>query len=110
MEISVPTRINKNQPVCNLEVPRNSLSVNTIDNLIKDLQRIKEHYKDKTLYWEIDLYQDEDERSIVFFDKVRQTDEEYKDYLIKSANDIEDHAKFQLKRAEAFRDYVSKLK
>lgn len=109
MEISVPTRINKNQPVCNIEIPA-LYSNRTLDYLIKDLQRIKDEYKDKTLYWEIDFYQDQEDRSIILYEKVTQTDEEYKQDLIKSADDIEDHAKFQLKRAEAFRDYVSKLK
>ena len=109
MEITVPERIDKNQPVTAIAVPLNVQSIATIDFFIKDLQRIKEQYKEKTLYWEIDFYQDEDERSIILYEKIKQTDEEYHADLLRIAGDIETHTKFQVKRAEAFRDYVRKV-
>lgn len=109
MEITVPERIDKNQPVTAISVPLSVQSIATIDFLIKDLQHIKETYKDKTLYWEIDFYQDEEDRSIILYEKIKQTDEEYHAELLRTAGDIETHAKYQVKRAEAFRDYVRKV-
>jgi hypothetical protein len=85
-----------------------SPSHSSIDDLIKELQRLKKCYKKKKLFWEIAQYQDEPHVSLIVYSISPETDIEYRQRMRERIVLIESNIEESNKRKKVMLDYLRK--